>query len=457
MAAAKLFLRPYCPSPPIPFHAKPFLSHPQLFTPSFSSGARSVGVASCAQTHAAVPYGPSLHKGAKLYPSGEEQRNSIKDEEEGRHLFNEQSFTRIFDISALRVPSKDCFALENRLRGHLLNWPRVHNIARIPGDDVDPDILKLMGDPDNDDANFESLERRVYGKAEGDGEELGPILYRDKLVRTFNTRGFVNFRNLASITRPKKRKKKKENDGNGAKQKDWSVGRCEAAIVEVMEDEEGEGDNLRGLLGEGYKRSKWKGSTRLLLLDEQYANKGLEDLPEAIKVMFREYTTHSTSQNLELVACKLTLFYDYWSMNEILEVLLPKGMIVPSAFETVGHIAHLNLRDEHLPYKELVAKVVLDKNKPKIQTVVNKIDAINNDYRTMQLEILAGNRSLVTDVVENGLKFTVDLATVYWNSRLGSERQRLISGFTRNDVVCMPTIISLLVWIRFLICSLVYI
>lgn len=42
---------------------------------------------------------------------------------------------------------------------------------------------------------------------------------------------------------------------------------------------------------------------------------------------------------------------------QVLEALLPKGMIVPSAFETVGHIAHLNLRDEHLQYKNLIAKV----------------------------------------------------------------------------------------------------
>ena len=34
-------------------------------------------------------------------------------------------------------------------------------------------------------------------------------------------------------------------------------------------------------------------------------------------------------------------------------------MIIPSAFETVGHIAHLNLRDEHLPYKRLIAKVFI--------------------------------------------------------------------------------------------------
>lgn len=56
--------------------------------------------------------------------------------------------------------------------------------------------------------------------------------------------------------------------------------------------------------------------------------------------------------------------------------------------------------------------MVLDKNKPKIQTVVNKIDAIQNDYRTMQLEVLAGNHSLVTTVIENGIRFQVDLATV---------------------------------------------
>ena len=44
---------------------------------------------------------------------------------------------------------------------------------------------------------------------------------------------------------------------------------------------------------------------------------------------------------------------------------------------------------------------------------MNKIDAIHNDYRTMQLEVLAGNNSLVTMLVENGLRFNVDLATVY--------------------------------------------
>ncbi len=32
-------------------------------------------------------------------------------------------------------------------------------------------------------------------------------------------------------------------------------------------------------------------------------------------------------------------------------------MEVPSAFETVGHIAHLNLREELLPWKHVIGQV----------------------------------------------------------------------------------------------------
>ena len=52
--------------------------------------------------------------------------------------------------------------------------------------------------------------------------------------------------------------------------------------------------------------------------------------------------------------------------------LLPAGSEVPSSFESVGHIAHLNVRDELLPYKHVIGRVIMDKN-PTITTVVNKV------------------------------------------------------------------------------------
>jgi hypothetical protein len=54
--------------------------------------------------------------------------------------------------------------------------------------------------------------------------------------------------------------------------------------------------------------------------------------------------------------------------------LLPEGVDIPGSFESIGHIAHLNLRDEHLPYKHIIGQVILDKN-PAIKTVINKVCA----------------------------------------------------------------------------------
>jgi len=74
--------------------------------------------------------------------------------------------------------------------------------------------------------------------------------------------------------------------------------------------------------------------------------------------------------------------------------LLPEGMEIPGSFETVGHVAHINLRDSALPYKKLIGRVLLDKNGPRIRSIVNKVGTIENTYRVQQLELLAGDPCL---------------------------------------------------------------
>ena len=132
---------------------------------------------------------------------------------------------------------------------------------------------------------------------------------------------------------------------------------------------------------------------------------------------------------------ELILDYDYWNSEEILAATLPDGMDVPSSFETIGHIAHLNLRPEHEPFKHLIGSVILDKN-PVIKTVVNKVGAIETIFRFFQMEILAGEDRMQVEVREEGCIFTFDYSKVYWNSRLQHEHRRLVELFGKGQRVC---------------------
>jgi tRNA (guanine37-N1)-methyltransferase len=78
----------------------------------------------------------------------------------------------------------------------------------------------------------------------------------------------------------------------------------------------------------------------------------------------------------------------------------------------------------------------MQKNYPRIQTVVNKVVAISNEFRVPKFEILAGKNDMVTEVKQYGATFKLDYGLVYWNSRLEHEHIRLVSLFKKGDVIC---------------------
>lgn len=78
----------------------------------------------------------------------------------------------------------------------------------------------------------------------------------------------------------------------------------------------------------------------------------------------------------------------------------------------------------------------MQKNYPRIQTVVNKVGTITNEFRVPQFEILAGKNDMVTEVKQYGATFKLDYGLVYWNSRLEHEHIRLVSLFKKGDVIC---------------------
>ncbi len=99
--------------------------------------------------------------------------------------------------------------------------------------------------------------------------------------------------------------------------------------------------------------------------------------------------------------------------------------------------AHLNLREQYLPYKYLIASVLLDKN-PTIFTVINKTSDVGTEsaFRTFDYELLAGEPSMNVEVKEEECYFRFDYSKVYWNSRLSTEHRRLVDMFQPGDAVC---------------------
>ena len=136
-------------------------------------------------------------------------------------------------------------------------------------------------------------------------------------------------------------------------------------------------------------------------------------------------TTHHTVQ----------LTYQLHSLDEVLSVLLPAGVSPPSSFETVGHLAHLNLLPCHLPYRRLIGGAIVS-HSPGIRCVVNKLSAISDEYRVLPMEVIAGRDSdTLTEVREHGCHFRFDYRLVYWNSRLATEHKRVVDLIQPHDTV----------------------
>ncbi|KAF2860786.1 hypothetical protein K470DRAFT_257571 [Piedraia hortae CBS 480.64] len=142
---------------------------------------------------------------------------------------------------------------------------------------------------------------------------------------------------------------------------------------------------------------------------------------------------------ISVIPYDLQLDYSHWTYHDILTSLLPEvdQEEIPSGFSQVGHVAHLNIRDQYLPYKHIIAEVLMDKN-PAVSTVINKIDDVGeeSEYRTFRYEVLAGADDMNVKLSEENCVFEFDYSKVYWNSRLHTEHARMVSFFQEGEAVC---------------------
>ncbi|KAK8602201.1 hypothetical protein V6N12_052016 [Hibiscus sabdariffa] len=191
--------------------------------------------------------------------------------------------------------------------------------------------------------------------------------------------------------------------------------------------------------------------TRYVILSENVQNPDLSDIPSEKLDELKKLC------EIEAVPYSLTLGYSYWTADHILKQILPPGVEANARYSIYpmqvcfhilvlvsgiriyvghGHVAHLNIHDELLPFKDVIAKVIYDKNYPRIKTVVNKVGMITNEFRVPKFEILAGESDMVTEVKQYGATFKLDYSLVYWNSRLEHEHIRLVSLFRPGETIC---------------------
>ncbi|VDK53135.1 unnamed protein product [Anisakis simplex] len=129
----------------------------------------------------------------------------------------------------------------------------------------------------------------------------------------------------------------------------------------------------------------------------------------------------------------LTIEYEDWTAKQCINAILPNGLLF-SGFSQVGHIVHVNLREELLPYKLAIGKILLEKTN-NCRTVVNKLESIENEYRVFELDLLAGEPDYEAEVREGGIRYKLDFSKVFWNSRLSSEHDRIVRQFNQFSAV----------------------
>lgn len=125
-------------------------------------------------------------------------------------------------------------------------------------------------------------------------------------------------------------------------------------------------------------------------------------------------------------------------LKEQLRGIIPDQALsaIPNHFEVIGDIAIISLPRELSDYKHIIAWEIIS-HRRNIFTVLNKIAKVSGDGRTAEYEILAGNTT-VTLHREFGFAYRFDVSRVFFNTRLASERMRVIDQTECSEMVYVP-------------------
>jgi tRNA (guanine37-N1)-methyltransferase len=105
-----------------------------------------------------------------------------------------------------------------------------------------------------------------------------------------------------------------------------------------------------------------------------------------------------------------------------------------SAFDQIGDIIVIRIPDSLLPKKKLIGKTLLEKVHL-ARSVFYQSSDVEGDFRTRNLEVIAGEDNTQTEYKEFGCRFKVDVEKAFFSPRLSTERNRIAQLVQDGEVV----------------------
>lgn len=105
-----------------------------------------------------------------------------------------------------------------------------------------------------------------------------------------------------------------------------------------------------------------------------------------------------------------------------------------SAFDQIGDIIIVRIPDSLLSKKKIIGETLLNEVKV-VKSVFYQASDVEGDFRTRNLEILAGENNTETEYKEFGCRFTVDVENAFFSPRLSTERERIANLVQDSEVV----------------------
>jgi len=105
-----------------------------------------------------------------------------------------------------------------------------------------------------------------------------------------------------------------------------------------------------------------------------------------------------------------------------------------SAFDQVGDIIIVRIPDSLFSKKKIIGETLLEQVKT-AKSVFYQSSSVEGEFRTRDLEILAGEDKTETEYKEFGCRFLVDVKKAFFSPRLSTERDRIADLVQEGETV----------------------